>query len=310
MLIQTGMMLTFGRLGDLYGHKMVYVGGLVVFMIGSILCGLTATPILLISARAFTALGSAALWANSAAILTHSFPSAQRGRALGMQSMMVQLGGSCGPPLGGVVASTLGWRAIFWVSVPVTFVALILSTRFIQRDEPVRARGAVRPGRCCPVRARADGGAGGAEPGPLLGVGLARGSRLLAAGGGAAGRVRGAGAEADLPDARPGAVPRTVVCVPVMAMVLNFVSTSSIVFLMPLYLLSGRRLAPAQAGLILITQPLVMASITILSGSLSDRIGSRIPATVGMLILSAGAVPAVSAWMRIRRSRSWWLTWR
>jgi MFS family permease len=136
MLIQTGMMLTFGRLGDLYGHKMVYVGGLVVFMVGSILCGLTATPILLISARAFTALGSAALWANSAAILTHSFPSAQRGRALGMQSMMVQLGGSCGPPLGGLVASTLGWRAIFWVSVPVTFVALILSTRFIQRDEP------------------------------------------------------------------------------------------------------------------------------------------------------------------------------
>src|SRR4051812_25968479 len=98
MLIQTGMMLTFGRLGDLYGHKMVYVGGLVVFMIGSVLCGLTATPILLIAARAFTALGSAALWANSAAILTHSFPSAQRGRALGMQSMMVQLGGSCGPP--------------------------------------------------------------------------------------------------------------------------------------------------------------------------------------------------------------------
>ena len=136
MLIQTGLMLSFGRLGDLWGHKQIYVSGLVVFMVGSALSALAPSPLMLIGARAITALGSAALWANSAAILIHSFPSAQRGRALGMQSMMVQLGGSCGPPLGGIVASAFGWRAIFWLGVPVTLVALVLSLRFIQRDEP------------------------------------------------------------------------------------------------------------------------------------------------------------------------------
>src|SRR5215210_2058388 len=136
MLIQSGMMLSFGRLGDLRGHKLIYVGGLVVFMLGSVLSSLAPTPALLIAARAVTALGSAAIWANSAAILTHAFPIAQRGRALGLQSMMVQLGNSFGPPIGGLVAGTLGWRAIFWVSLPVTLVALILSVRFIQRDEP------------------------------------------------------------------------------------------------------------------------------------------------------------------------------
>src|SRR5690606_3511728 len=57
-------------------------------------------------------------------------------QALGLQSMMVQLGNSCGPPLGGLLAGLFGWRAIFWVSIPVTVVALILSLRFIQRDEP------------------------------------------------------------------------------------------------------------------------------------------------------------------------------
>src|SRR5205823_6108260 len=64
------------------------------------------------------------------------FPSTQRGRVLGLQSMTVQLGNSCGPPLGGLVAGLLGWRSIFWVSIPVTLVALGLSLRFIQRDEP------------------------------------------------------------------------------------------------------------------------------------------------------------------------------
>src|SRR5215212_1877521 len=136
MLIQTSLMLSFGRLGDLWGHKLIYVSGLVVFMVGSVLSAFASTPTLLICARAITALGSAALWANSAAILTHSFPSAQRGRVLGLQGMMVQLGNSCGPPLGGLVAGLLGWRAIFLVTIPVSLVALVLSLRYIQRDEP------------------------------------------------------------------------------------------------------------------------------------------------------------------------------
>src|SRR5215212_1228264 len=91
MLIQTGMMLSFGRLGDLYGHKLIYVGGMVVFIAGSVLSSMASTAGLLIAARAVTALGSAAIWANSAAILVHSFPSDQRGRVLGLQSMCVQV---------------------------------------------------------------------------------------------------------------------------------------------------------------------------------------------------------------------------
>src|SRR4051812_24298393 len=134
MLIQTGMMLSFGRLGDLYGHKMVYSGGLAMFIVGSALSSFADTAPLLIGSRAVTALGSAAIWANSAAILTHSFPAEQRGKVLGFQSMCVQMGNSCGPPLGGLVAGLLGWRAIFWVSIPISIGALVLSLRFVARD--------------------------------------------------------------------------------------------------------------------------------------------------------------------------------
>jgi EmrB/QacA subfamily drug resistance transporter len=288
MLIQTGLMLSFGRLGDLWGHKQIYVGGLVVFMVGSTLSALAPNPLLLIGARAITALGSAALWANSAAILTHSFPSAQRGRALGMQSMMVQLGGSCGPPLAGVVASTLGWRAIFWMVVPVTLVALVLSLRFIQRDEPsgrgerfdLAGAALYVLGLMSVLVALNQGHAWGWVSYGVLGF-LGLGLVLL---------IGFVVLEPRLkwPMLDLGLFKERAFAAPVMSMVMNFVSTSSIVFLMPLYLLLGRGLSPAEAGLILISQPLTMASITILSGSLSDRIGSRIPATLGMGILSLG----------------------
>ncbi len=288
MLIQSGLMLSFGRLGDLRGHKLVYVGGLVVFLIGSVLCSLASSAGYLIAARAVTALGSAAMWANSAAILTHAFPSEQRGRALGLQSMMVQLGNSFGPPLGGLVAGALGWRAIFWVTIPVTLVALVLSVRFIERDRPAgRGERFDVPGALlyllglmAVLVALNQGHAWGWTSVAVLGC-LAVGLALLAGFALVETRVR-------WPMLDLGLFRERAFASPVLAAVLNFVCASSIVFLLPLYLLLGRGLTPAEAGLILVTQPLVMASITLLSGSLSDRIGSRLPATLGMLALSLG----------------------
>lgn len=288
MLIQTGMMLTFGRLGDLRGHKLIYVGGLSMFMLGSVCSGFAATAPVLIACRAVTALGSAAIWANSAAILTHSFPSEQRGRVLGLQSMMVQLGNSCGPPLGGLVAGLLGWRAIFWITLPVTLVALGLSLRFIERDDPsgrgerfdLAGAALYVLGLMGVLVALNQGHAWGWASLGVLGT-LALGVVLLA--GFVVLEPRLTFPMLDLSLFR-----KRTFGAPVVTGVLNYMCTSSIVFLAPLYLLLGRGLAPAEAGVILITQPLVMASLTILSGSLSDRIGSRLPATIGMVIMSIG----------------------
>jgi EmrB/QacA subfamily drug resistance transporter len=288
MLIQTGLMLSFGRLGDLRGHKPIYVGGLAVFVVGSVLSGFAPTPLLLIGARAISALGSAAIWANSAAILIHSFPSGQRGRVLGLQSMMVQLGNSCGPPLSGLIAGLLGWRAIFWVTLPVTLVALVLSVRFIKPDEPsgrgerfdVAGAAIYVLGLMAVLIGLNQGHAWGWDSVAVLGC-LALGLGLLAFFVWLEPRLKHPMLDLNLFRERAFAAP-------VVTAVLNFICTSSIVFLNPLYLLLGRGLAPAEAGVILITQPLAIASVTILSGALSDRIGSRLPATIGMLILSSG----------------------
>jgi EmrB/QacA subfamily drug resistance transporter len=136
LLVVSGLLLSFGRLGDLRGHKPVYLTGFTIFIGSSALCGLAQHELALIGARAIQALGAAMLFANSPAILTKNFPAAERGRALGLQATMTYLGLTVGPSLGGWLTETPGWRAVFYINVPVGALALFLSWRFIPKDEP------------------------------------------------------------------------------------------------------------------------------------------------------------------------------
>ena len=136
LLIVSGLLLSFGRLGDLRGHKAVYVLGFMIFTVASPLCGVSPNALALIAARALQALGAAMLFANSPAILTKNFPAAQRGQVLGLQSMMTYLGLTVGPSLGGWLTLQFGWRAAFFINLPIGLLALWLSIYFIPRDAP------------------------------------------------------------------------------------------------------------------------------------------------------------------------------
>jgi EmrB/QacA subfamily drug resistance transporter len=134
LLLVSGLLLIVGRLGDLRGHKDVYLLGFAGFAASSALCGLASTVPALVAFRAVQALSAAMLFANAPALLTAAFPPAERGRALGLQATMIYLGLSVGPPLGGLLATHLGWRAIFLVNVPVGFFGTWLTARNIARD--------------------------------------------------------------------------------------------------------------------------------------------------------------------------------
>src|SRR5512146_488429 len=86
LLVVSGLLLTFGRLGDLRGQRRVYLAGFVIFVLGSAMCGLAPTAAALVAFRGLQALGAAMLFANSPAILTKTFPAEQRGQALGIQA--------------------------------------------------------------------------------------------------------------------------------------------------------------------------------------------------------------------------------
>lgn len=288
LLFQSGFLLSFSRLGDLRGHKSIYTKGLAIFVGSSVLCGLAPSPIFLVGSRALQAIGGSMIFATSPAILTRAFPAQQRGRALGFQATMIYLGLASGPPLGGWLADVLSWRAIFYVNLPVGLIALALSLRFIPWDAPSghdrrfdRAGAATYVlGLIALLLALNQGHAWGWTSPAVLGC-LAIGLVLLGLFGAIERRVPSPMLDLDL-------FRRRAFSAPVLSAVLNYMSVSTTFFLVPFYLIQGRGMSPAQAGVILAAQPIVMALTASFSGALSDRVGSRLPATLGMAVLSAG----------------------
>lgn len=288
LLVVSGLLLSFGRLGDLRGHKPVYLTGFTIFIGSSALCGLAQHELALIGARAIQALGAAMLFANSPAILTKNFPAAERGRALGLQATMTYLGLTVGPSLGGWLTETLGWRAVFYINVPVGALALFLSGRFIPKDEPNkqvekfdRVGAAVFMAGLIALLLGLNQGSNWGWTSPVI-IALLLGAAILLI--------------AFVQIERRAAAPmldlslfhnRTFSAATASA-ILNYICVYTILFLLPFYLLQGRHLTPSQAGLLLTTQPIVMAIVAPISGSLSDRIGTRVLGASGMIVLAAG----------------------
>src|SRR5579884_2397079 len=131
LVVIAAFLLTIGRLADMIGHKPIWVAGLAVFTIGSALSGAAPSLGLLIASRALQGLGGALLMAISAAMLTRAFPANERGRALGMNAVIVALGVSVGPTLGGIITEYLTWRWIFYVNVPIGIIGFFLTLRIL-----------------------------------------------------------------------------------------------------------------------------------------------------------------------------------
>jgi EmrB/QacA subfamily drug resistance transporter len=288
LLVVSGVLLSFGRLGDLRGNKTVYIWGFVIFIAGSALSGLSPTPVYLIGSRAFQALGAAMLFANSPAILTKTFPASQRGQALGLQGTMTYLGLTTGPFLGGWLADTFSWHAVFFINLPVGLLALWLSWRVIPKDTPVeRVKEFDLTGSftfMAGLVALLLGLNQGSSWGWLspLTLGLILGSFVILW------IFVWIESRSPAPMLDLSLFRRRVFNMSTISPVLNYLCVYGVLFLMPFYLIQARGLSAAQAGLILTAQPLVMALMAPLAGTLSDRVGSQIPTTLGMLILSAG----------------------
>ncbi|HEU5370605.1 MAG TPA: MFS transporter, partial [Ktedonobacterales bacterium] len=119
LLATTILMLTFGRLADMFGRVKMYNLGFIVFTIGSVLCGLAPTDKVLIVMRLIQGAGGAMLAANSMAIITEAFPVNQRGQAMGINAITWGAGSVLGPVLGGFILAFTSWRWIFLVNLPV-----------------------------------------------------------------------------------------------------------------------------------------------------------------------------------------------
>ena len=290
LLVISGLLLSVGRAGDLFGHKRLFLAGFALFVVGSALCGLATSARALIALRVVQALGAAMLMATSPAILTQSFPSSQRGRALGALGTFTYLGLTVGPSLGGWLAQVFGWRSVFYINVPVGLAAIALALRSIADDHVEDAEerfdlpGAslFTAGLVALMIALNQGHDWGWTTPRTLGLLLGAVALLVVF-------VR-------VERRRPAPMldlslfgSRTFSASAISAL-LNYACVYAVTFVLPFLLIQERGLGTARAGLVLTAQPIVMAIVAPISGALSDRIGPRGLATTGMLLLAAGLV--------------------
>lgn len=126
-LTLASLLLTSGSLADLYGRKLLFLIGLVIFTLGSLLCGVAQSAEMLIISRGLQGVGGAILFATSLALLSNNFAGRERGIAFGIWGAVIGVSTSLGPILGGVITSGISWRGIFLVNVPVGAAAVAVA---------------------------------------------------------------------------------------------------------------------------------------------------------------------------------------
>lgn len=135
LLTITSLLLSLGRLSDIFGRKSIFAGGLAVFTIGSGLCALSATEGQLILFRVVQGMGAAMTMATGVAIITHAFPTKERGKAMGLIGTVVAIGSMAGPVTGGFLIENIGWQSIFYINIPVGIFGTAMALSVLRREE-------------------------------------------------------------------------------------------------------------------------------------------------------------------------------
>ncbi|GAB4325586.1 MAG: MFS transporter [Dehalococcoidia bacterium] len=288
-LVVTGLTLTAGRTGDMYGRKRVYIAGWVVFTIGMALAGFAQGIGQLIALRVFQAVGMALAIANGNAIVTAAFPDNERGRALGMVGSVVGAGLMSGPIFGGVILGAFGWQAIFYLRVPIGLAAMLLAFFFIRESggEAADQRRLDIPGAVTIFAALSSallavnrGQIWGWTSPAILGLFV-----LAAASFAAFIRIE---SRTPAPVVSLSLFRVRAFSVGVLSLVTNFLGQSAATFLMPFYLISVLDYGTAKAGFVIATIPAMMLLLSSLSGYVSDRFGFRHQTTLGLAIVALG----------------------
>ncbi|MGG6313357.1 MFS transporter [Paenibacillus macerans] len=276
--------LFFGKLGDIVGKIKVFKWGMVIFTVGSLLCGFSFSLPLLVGSRLLQALGASMTMANSQGIITDIFPAGERGRALGLTGTFVSLGSIAGPSLGGLLVSGFGWEYIFWVNIPVGLIAIGIGWKMLPADRTKLKVHVDKVGSLLfPVFILA------------LFSGLLLGQQL----GYQDFRIIGALVLAVIVFAmflwvqKRSAEPmlqlslfrNPLFSLSILTGFLVFVANFCFNIIAPFYTQSLLNLSPSHAGLLMMLFPIVMVIVAPLSGALSDKIGSELLTFAGLVVM-------------------------
>ncbi len=287
-LVLASLLVLSGSTADRVGRRRIFQTGLVIFGIGSLSCSLAPTVGFLIAARILQAIGGSMLNPVALSIITTTFTERkERSRAVGVWGAVVGLSFGLGPFVGGVLVESIGWRAIFWVNVPVVAAALVLTALFVPESTGGRRKRLDPIGQGLVVVVLA-GTVFGLIEGPELGWGSPGtvGAFALAAAGLVAFVQVERRSDHPLIDLRFfGSAPFSAA---VITAVMAFGSWGAFLFTATLYLQDARGLSPVQAGLCTVPAGLLILIFSPISGRLTGR-STRLPFTLAGLGIGAAA---------------------
>ncbi|MDI7260636.1 MAG: MFS transporter [Thermodesulfobacteriota bacterium] len=276
LIVITGSLLLMGRLADLFGQRRVYLFGLLTFTLSSVLCGFSPSIYFLIGSRVIQGLGASATMAIGPAIITSAFPDRDRGRALGLVGSVVSLGFVTGPLLGGVLVEHIGWRSIFFINLPIGAIGIYLSLKILEKGRPasrvkVDLLGAFllfffltslllflnRVGLECLILS-------------LFCLGLFIVVEL----------------RSSSPLVELHLFKNRLFISSLGASLLSFWMNGAHTFVIPFFLQNILKFSPSKVGLLIFPVALTVMVMAPLGGRISDRVGIKIPATLGLFLTS------------------------
>jgi EmrB/QacA subfamily drug resistance transporter len=290
LLAITTLIVGAGRLGDIVGRRRLLLAGVALFTIASALCGAAPTLPLLIFARAAQGLGAAVMMALTLAFVGETVPKDKTGSAMGLLATMSAIGTALGPSLGGLLIAGPGWRAIFFVNLPLGLLTLGLAWRWLPADR--------RP----PPAARAGFDGAGTLLLALtlaayaLAMTIGRGRfgalnlALLAAAVVGLGLLLRAEGRAPSPLIRLAMFRDRVLSANLATSALVATVMMATLVVGPFHLAGALGLAPAAVGLVVSVGPLVVALAGVPAGRLTDRFGAPRMSIAGLAAIAAGCI--------------------
>ena len=281
VLIATG-----GRLGDIFGRRLMFLTGVVIFAITSATAGFAQDPEMLIASRAIQGIGAALMMPATLSIITHAFPAAERGKAIGTWAGVSALALSIGPVVGGFLTEYVSWRAIFFINLPVAAGAVAATIFAVResRDETVSGRVdypgviALTASLTAIVLALIEGNSWGWTSTPVLSL-LIGGAIVLGVFIAIELRVKAPMVEFSLFRTRQFIGSNLVAFIITFAMMGTF-------FFMAIYMQDILGYGALEAGIRFLPTTMVIAVVAPIAGRLADKLGPAAPMSAGLAVLS------------------------
>lgn len=287
LLVIVGAILIFGRLGDIIGKTRVFLYGVLIFTVGSLMCGLSGSFIMLIASRSIQALGAAAAMANSQGIITQVFPANERGKALGVSGTFVALGSMAGPPVGGFIINSFNWEYIFLINVPIGIMVYLMGLRILPRSKGTTGESLDIKGSVLFIISIAS-----LFLSLIMGEDYGYGNPFIAGG-----FVLflltfvlfiQLERKTEIPLLQLKLFHNRLFSLSIFCSFISFLAISGSNIILPFYLQNTLKYSPAFTGIILMVSPVILAVVAPVSGHLSDKIGSEFLTFLGLTVTGTG----------------------